>query len=233
MWPRTKVGLALLMAAFAGCREEAPAARGPERGAPAAAAESAAQDAQPTSTGTPSDVVRAVNALRRSGRVHEMLDHVAPERRAAVRDLVTAVDQLLIDNRVLQARLAELNLSASATLFDRSGMANAIDVFSMDVEVIREEIADQSARVAIRVGQRLPLAEAHLVWRDQRWLVLPDEPIRGLADELRNLGKALNRVAAAATLERMTLEQVARELEFWQRPVLERIHKLVAESKKG
>ena len=176
---------------------------------------------------TPSEAVRRVNELRRAGRLSELGRYVTAERRAAVIELIRAVDQLVLDNRVLQQRIRASGAKARAALFDRSGVANIIGVFSTDIEIITEDLAGDSAVVTIQVADRLPLDRVHLELRDDRWVIQPDPPIAGLAAELRNLGKALRRVAEAVEARDMSLDQIGREMEFWQKPALARIRKLI------
>lgn len=179
---------------------------------------------------SPADTVRRVNALRRAGRLREMGRFVAQDRRQAVLELVRAVDQLILDNRVLQQRFQAAGRGAVGTLFDRSEVANIIGVFSMDVEVIKEEIAGDRAVVTVQVGQRLPLDRVSLELHQDRWTIQPDAPIPGLADELRRLGAALRRVGDAVSRQEMTVDQIAREMEFWQKPVMKRIRQLVEQA---
>jgi hypothetical protein len=179
---------------------------------------------------SPVDTVRRVNALRRAGRLGQMAQFVAQDRRRAVLELVAAVDQLILDNRVLQQRFQAAGRGAVGTLFDRSEVANIIGVFSMDLEVIKEEVAGDRAVVTIQVGQRLPLDRVSLELHEHRWTIQPDEPIPGLADELRRLGAALRRVGDAVSRQEMTVDQIAREMEFWQKPVMKRIRQLVEQA---
>jgi hypothetical protein len=179
----------------------------------------------------PADVVRRVNEHRRAGRLGEMADYVAEDQRAAVIDLVGAVDQLLLDNLVLQDRIKASGGKAIATLFDRRDAANIIDVFSHDVEVAGEQVDGDSAEVTIRVGQRLPFSVVRLQRQDGGWIIQPDPPVPGLADEIRHLGKALRRVAQTVEQRELSVEEIKKEIEFWQTPVLKRIEKLLDEAR--
>ncbi|MCP4248971.1 MAG: hypothetical protein GY778_18160 [bacterium] len=181
---------------------------------------------------TPADTVRRVNELRRAGRMSELARYIDAEHRPAVLDLIAAVDKLLQDNRALQQRIAAAGAPASARLFDRSEAGNIIDVFSIDVEVIAEKVDGGSAVVTIQVGQRVPLSRVNLRLQGDRWVILTDPPIAGLAVEIRNLGQALRQVASAVETRDLTVEEIGKELEFWQRPVLARIEKLVADAKR-
>jgi hypothetical protein len=176
-------------------------------------------------------VVRRVNEFRRAGRLRDMLQHVVADRRSPVLDLVQAVDELLLANRILQDRVKASGGEAIATLFDRSGVANVIDVFSYDLAVLREEVRGDSAAVTIQVGRRLPLSTVRLVRRGNVWLIDPGPPIPGLPGELRKLGRALRRVAQTVEHGPMTTEQIQKEMEFWQTPVLRRIEKLIGQAR--
>ena len=182
---------------------------------------------------TASDTIRRVNALRRAGKLQEMAQYVAEGRQRAVIEMIQAVDQVIRDNRILQLRLGELGYDASAILLDRSEVANIIDVFSSEVEVVHEQTDGDTAVVTIQVGGRLPLSEVRLELHGSQWIIQPDAPIPGMADEIRNLGKALRRVVEATRYEEMTFDQIAKELHFWQRPVMARIRDLADQAEAG
>ena len=232
---------ALILLIPAGCRQESGTVPREATAAPSGSPASPAVPSPPPEASLPSlsepvapaDVVRRVNQLRRAGRLREMLQYVADDRRSPVLDLVQAVDELLLANRILQDRIKASGGEAIATLFDRSGVANVIDVFSYDVAVLREEVHGDSAAVTIQVGRRLPLSTVRLVRRGNAWLIDPGPPIPGLPDELRKLGKALRRVAQTVEQGPMTTEQIEKEMEFWQTPVLRRIEKLIEQAREG
>lgn len=235
--------IAALFMLPAGCRQDAPplprqaaaeptANPQPQPRAQSPAGSTAATDALAEPLG-PADVVRRVNELRRAGRLKELASWVAENQRAAVIELIRAVDQLLLDNRVLLERIKASGATATATLFDRPGAADIIDVFSHDVEVVSEQVHGDSAEVTIRVGQRLPFSVVRLERRGGRWIIQPDPPIPGLAGEIRNLGKALRRVAQAVGRQQMTAEEIEKEIEFWQTPVLKKIDKLLGQARPG
>ncbi len=179
----------------------------------------------------PASVVCRVNELRRGAHYTDLLQHVVEEQRQPIHDLLRAVDQLLSDNRLLQDRITAAIGAGVATVFDRAGAANVCDVFSYDVKVLGERIDGDGAVVTIQVGQRLPLSTVRLVRAPGGWLIEPDPPIPGLAAELRNLGKALRRTAQTIEQRRMTPDQIRKEVEFWQAPVLRRIEKLIRDSR--
>jgi len=234
--------LLLLLLAAGGCRPETSS---PPREGVAAVSRPAADSpaARPEAASTPSaggpaanavrgpqQVVREVNALRRDGRLPEMAEYVAEGHRDALVDMVQAVDEVVRANTALQQRLVALGYTGSAELFDRSQVANILGVFSRDIEAIEERIRGDTAVVTISVAGRLPLVEVRLVRRNRRWLIQPDEPIPGLAAELRNLGQALRQVALATTQREMSVDDIAREMNFWQQPVLQRIRTLVEQA---
>ena len=215
-----------------GCREQ------PASGPHSATAEPlgpVAQQGSRTPTGdplTPADTVRRVNQLRRAGRFQEMTNYVSQEHQTAVSELIHAVDQLILDNRVLQHCIRASGATASAALFDRSNVANIIGVFSNDITVIKEDVTGATAVVNIQVADRLPLDRVDLELQQDRWVIRPDPPIPGLAAELRNLGQALRRVAEAVETRNLAVDQIDREMEFWQRPVLTRIRKLIDQAER-
>ncbi len=230
---RVVTAVALLLMPL-GCRQDSETLPREAAAVPAAASsadETPAGSDAATPAGSPADVIRRVNELRRTGRLTDLLQLVVEQQRPPIRDIVQAVDQLLLDNRVLQGRITSSVGPGVASLFDRSRVANVIDVFSHEVTVISEKISGESAEVVIQVGQRLPLSVVRLVREDGAWLIEPDPPIAGLADELRNLGKALRRAAQTVEAGSLTPAEIQKEMEFWQAPVLRRIDELVAASR--
>jgi hypothetical protein len=99
------------------------------------------------------------------------------------------------------------------------------------VEYVTETVSGDTAVVRICVGGRLPLEEVQLVRRDQRWMITTDPPIPGLADELRKLAYALNRVAGDIEHRALTPEQLKDELALRQEPILSRIRDLIEAAK--
>ena len=178
----------------------------------------------------PAQTVQQVNQLRRAGRLDEMAKCVVPSARPAVIELVRAVDRLVLANRALQEQIRASGASASAAFLDRPGVANIIDVFSHDVQVIAETQQADQAIVTIQVGGRLPLSAVNMIRTDQGWQIQPDPPIPGLAAEIRNLAKAQQRVARMVQKQHLSIEQIHKELTFWERPILNRIRQLLTQT---
>lgn len=178
----------------------------------------------------PAQVVRRVNELRRAGHADRMAQLVVPVARPAVIELVRAVDQLVLANRALQEQIKSYGVASAARL-DRPGVGNIIDVFSHDVRVVSQSRQANGATVTIQVGGRLPLSEVHLISTDDGgWQIQPDPPIPGLALEIRNLAKAQNRVARLVQDQHPPIEQIIKELLFWEQPILKRIRQLLAKN---
>jgi len=210
----------------------APAADGHQGPAASDGGEAPPSSSLISSPSSPAETIRLVNQLRRTKRLKELGAYVVPEHRPAVIELIQAVDQLCLDNSVLQDRIRASGAAASAILFDRSEVANIIGVFSADVNVIREEVHGDSAVVTVEVAGRVPLEDVRMTFADGRWMIRCDRPIPGLADELRNLGKALQRVGQAVQTRKLSVEEIQHELDFWQQPAMERIAKLVENAKR-
>ncbi|HEY3245310.1 MAG TPA: hypothetical protein VGM03_18365 [Phycisphaerae bacterium] len=166
------------------------------------------------------EAAQRYHAERRAEPLRELLE---PQVRTAIMELLEGVDQVASANDVLQARLkARLGEGVAARL-DRSGVANAVGPFSPAARVIDEKIDGQRAVVTYQIADRLPLSEVNLVLGDDRWLIQSDQPIPGLAAEMRNLAEALRIVADRVESDKLDADGAAKELELRQRPVLDRI----------
>ncbi|MFH1264452.1 MAG: hypothetical protein ABIK89_01905 [Planctomycetota bacterium] len=138
--------------------------------------------------------------------------YLLPEQQSGIIELIQSTDRLVWANAVLQTALVKQFGRAAARAFDRSGVANAIGVFSRDVGLIDERIDGARATVAIQVDGRVPLDEVMLVREGDRWLIQTDPPIPGLAKELRNLAQALIATAQMLDDRKMSIEELRREL---------------------
>ena len=177
------------------------------------------------------ETVRRLHQCRVAGRYQEMLTLIAPRHREPIMVLVRAVDELIAAEEHLQRSIREVVGEGSATHFSRrQQVVNVFGALSRDVEVIDETVTGDTARVAIQVASRIPLETVDLELYDGRWRVVSDEPIPGLAAELRNLAKATRRVVSELQRRRLTAEGVYRELALRQRPVFERIAKLTEQA---
>ena len=159
---------------------------------------------------SPTQTVRRVHQLRIAGQVAQLEKHLLPSQRPYIVELIQSIDQLLSANRVLQASIAKHLGSATAIAFDRSEAANAIGVFSKDLEVLNERIEGDRAVVTIQVGGRVPLEEVQLVREQGRWLIQTDPPIPEVAKELRKLADVLVQAARRLEVRRITAAELKR-----------------------
>ncbi len=172
---------------------------------------------------SPIDTVQRVHDYRLAGQIGRIEPYLWPEQRAAVVELIRAVDRLVWANEVLQAAVTKHLGRASAGIFDRSQVANIIGVFSKDVELIDQRINGEQAVVTIQVAAQVPLEEVQLVRRNGRWLIRTDSPIPALAGELRNLADALIGTARRVERKQLTVAQLRRELDAREAPIGRRI----------
>ena len=173
-----------------------------------------------------SATVNHVRRLRNEGRLAELEEFLGADQRRDVVELIQSVDQLLYANRVLQARVEAHLGMATAAAFDRSEAANAIGVFSRDVEVISERVDGDRATVLIQVAGRVPLEEVQLLRVDGAWRLTTDPPIAGVAEEIRNLADALLRCSRRAEHPSMTAKKLRAELRAMEAPIGQRLVKL-------
>ncbi len=170
---------------------------------------------------------------RVSGRLGPLAEFLLPEQQPQVIDLIRAVDRLTRANEVLQAAVLRHIGAGSASVFDRSQVANMIGVFSRDVAILDERMEGDGAVVTIQVADRVPLEEVHLVRRGGPlsphcgWLLRTDPPIDGLAKELRNLAEVLIETARRLAKEPMTAAQLRGELELRQAAIWRRLTALI------
>jgi hypothetical protein len=174
---------------------------------------------------SPAGTVLRLHACRVEGRYAEMLELLTPENREEVRDLVLAVDQLIAAEMTLRRKLVKELGEGSATRFNqRDQVANILGPFSRDIRIVDEKISGDSAEVSLQVAARVPLETVKLVGGDGgAWRVKVDEPIDGLSGEIRNLAKATDKVAAELERRHLSLEEVEKELNLRQAPILKRM----------
>jgi hypothetical protein len=139
-----------------------------------------------------------------------------------------AVQRLVSAYRALNGVVAERIGAGSASTFDVEAMANIVGVLSPEVEVVNETVYDEEAVLTYTVDGRVPLEEAILVRRNNRWLLQTEPPVPELAAELLALANVADRVALELRARKMTAEDLQAELALRQRPILERIRKLDA-----
>ena len=160
-------------------------------------ADASARSGPPVST--PAQVVEALHAARKAGRLNE-LDRYMPAgegRRHA--ETILAVDQVLAANRALQAAGTRVFGAATMSSFDVSTIGNSYGGFSIEMHVVREAIDGKTARVMVQEGDAIPLVPIQLELREGRWLVLIESPEPGLAARLDKLARTLDDTRRAAT----------------------------------
>jgi hypothetical protein len=232
------VGWLVLLTSVVGCDRPEPSRANPSP----PASPSASHDALPTPVSRPSaspqkidapaDVVRRVHALRREGQLSRLEPWIVPEHRAAVLELLQAVDQVLAGNTSLIHAVGQRLGPAQAQMLDHSWFANATGVFSHDLEVLEEHIDGNQAVVMIQVAKQLPLDHVDLDLVEGRWLIRTDDPVPGLAEQYRKLAKAYRDVTRVVREQEMTLEEIQQELAARQAPIQRRLQRLLEDAAK-
>lgn len=177
---------------------------------------------------SPIETLRLLRSHRDAGRFDQLHPHLLPEQRRYVIDLIQAVDRLDRGNDVLQAAVTRRFGPATARMFDRSEVRNAIGVFSADVELLTERISGDDAVVVIQVADRVPLIEVHVVRHEDRWVLRTDPPIPGMAAELAKLADALIATARRLDQEKLTLPELRRELALREAATGHRLEELTS-----
>ncbi len=178
---------------------------------------------------SPMETVRRVREYRLSGRLGLLEADLIPEQRTSVVGLIQSVDRLLWANGVLQAAVTSHLGPATARAFDRTEAANAIGVFSRDVDLLDERVEGDRAVVTVQVAGRVPLEEVNLVRRDDRWLIQTDPPIPGVAEALNNLAQVLVDTARLLDDGNMSAGELQRELALREASIGRRLDNLMSE----
>lgn len=173
---------------------------------------------------TPFETVRRVHDFRMAGQLSSLENHLLPEQRLQVLELIQAVDALMLANKALGEKIAERFGPATAQSFDQSSLVDQIGVFSKSVAILAEKIDNNRAVVTIQVGNRLPLQEVNLFRRDDRWLIETDPPIPELATEIRRLSDVWIELAKSLDRKSPSLAELQSELAARQSAVVRRLH---------
>ena len=180
---------------------------------------------------SPGETVRRVNEYRKAGKLHLIRGFIVPERRVAVIELIEAVDRLIAAN----ANLAHVTVRKlgpeKARELDRSGFADVIGVFSVNVEVVDEKVEGDRAQVTIQIGKRLPLDRVDLERREGRWMIQTDPPIPAVADELEKLASVLTQFAERIDRGQSSTERVQTDLARREAPIARRLRELTDNSR--
>lgn len=183
-------------------------------------------DDAPAVSLTPVQTAHRVHELRIAGSLEQLEPYVVPRQRQSIVELIQAIDRIVAADLALRASITEHLGSAAAVSFDHSQAANAIGIFSRDLTVLSERIKGDEATVTFQIAKRVPLDEVRLVRFDGRWMIQTDPPVSGLTVELRKLADVLIRTAQRLEGEKLTLDQLKRELVSQQAPITRRIAEL-------
>jgi hypothetical protein len=155
---------------------------------------------------------------------------VVEDRRDELIDALMGVDQLLAANRRLKELVNERIGADAAPWWDLSLLENGLGPFSRDVDVVTVEMDKSDATLTIQVAKRVPLLEVAFV-RDPpgRWRYVPDPPIPGMAEQLRELARNLDSLADQLTDSPMTPEQFERRFRQQVLPLLQSLGRMADE----
>lgn len=172
---------------------------------------------------TPIETVRRVQEYRASGQLSLLEPYLLAEQRAPIIELLQSMDQLIAAGAALQAAVEKHIGTASAEAFDRSGAADILGAFSKHVEILREEVNGETAKVTIQVAQRVPLESISLVRRDGHWVIREEQPIPGVAEALRGLARIDAALARELAKKKMTAAELHQELKLRRAPIQRRL----------
>jgi len=191
------------------------------------------QDRTSQQPAAPPDPVAVLHDLRRchqARQYREMEGLVVEDRCDELIDALMGVDQLLAANRRLKELVEERIGAEAAPWWDLSLIENGLGPFSRDVDVVTVEVDESHASLAIQVTKRVPLLEVAFV-RDPPgpWRYLPDPPIPGMAEQLRELARNLDSLAEQLTDSAMTPEQFDRGFRRQVLPLLQSLGRMADE----
>lgn len=174
----------------------------------------------------PADSVRRAHDARVAGDFAGLGEFIVDDHRGAVRELVQATDRLVAAEAEFRATVTRRLGHAAAMGVDRSGVGDAIGVFSRNVRVVDERIDGDRAIVTVQVADRVPLEEVTVVRREGRWLIETDPPMDGIASGMRELAEVL--LAMSRRVERGDVSEATliSELAAQQAPVFRKFRSL-------
>ena len=156
---------------------------------------------------------RLLRQLRTSGRLGQLRPYLMPDHCEAILDVILAVDQLAIAAAELQSAIRDTIGEATADRYDFTSAANALELFSHDVELVDEQVRGDQASIVIQVASRVPLNTVRFRRINGRWILQTDPPIAGLPEGVLELAAAMRRCARDQRRNRWTIERLNKELD--------------------
>jgi len=206
-----RFGLGLSIIAGGGCRDSTKNASSPS--APGDVGDKMDSPISGEVPETPMDTARLLRRLRTTGRLAQLRPYLTPEHCEAILDLILAVDQLTIAAAELQSAVGDTIGEATADLYDFTSVANSLELFSRDVELVDEQVRGEEASVVIQVASRVPLNTVRFNRINGRWILQTDAPRAGLPEGVLELAAALRRCAVEQRRNRWTIERFNKELD--------------------
>ncbi|MCH7700859.1 MAG: hypothetical protein IID37_04155 [Planctomycetes bacterium] len=159
------------------------------------------------------ETARLLRQLRTSGRLAQLRPYLAPDHCEAILDVILAVDQLAVAADELRSAVGDTIGEATADLYDFTAAANALELFSRDVELVDDQVRGDEASVVIQVASRVPLNTVRFRRIKGRWILQTDPPIAGLPGAVLELAAAMRRCAVEQRRNHWTIERLNKELD--------------------
>lgn len=182
---------------------------------------------------TPMETARLLRKLRTSGRLAQLRPYLPSDHCEAILDVILAVDQLAVAADELRSAVGDTIGEATADLYDFTSAANALELFSRDVELIDEQIRGDEASVVIQVASRVPLNTVRFRRIKGRWILQTDPPIDGLPEAVLELAAAMRRCAGDQRRNRWTIERLSKELDRRTQGPRTTLHQLQTRARSG
>jgi len=115
--------------------------------------------------------------------------------RDEVVDLLVVMDELLAANAAARAAITRACPGIAAAAFDMSHMANALELFSRDVQLIRVDEEGNRGLITVQIARRLPLKYPAFERRAGHWVYVPGPLGRDFVTVIREMTGALNHLA--------------------------------------
>ncbi len=179
------------------------------------------------------ETARLLRRLRTSGRLAQLRPYLPPDHCEAILDVILAVDQLAVAADELRSAVRDTIGEATADLYDFTAAANALELFSRDVELVDEQVRGDEAWVVIQVASRVPLNTVRFGRITGRWILQTDPPIDGLPEAVLELAAAMRRCAADQRRDRWSIGRLNKELDRRMQGPRTTLHQLQTQAGSG
>jgi hypothetical protein len=186
---------------------------------------------KPASTSPPVTVGETFDRLRewhRQGAYTTLRTYIDPATREEVIDLLIAVDELLAANAGANRAVHAACPTADVKRYDLSMVADNLDLFSRQVELVKvEESAEQAVAIA-EVSGRLPLDRIQFRRIGGVWGYVPEPANHQIIASIRAMSRSLEQIALVFADRKATPEEVDAEYRARLLPKIAKMRELAS-----